>query len=60
MARKEKLKDNGFLFAENELPQLESFESRQKCRRAADAFDRLKADHQKYVAEFGRTWLMEG
>lgn len=63
MARKEKLKDNGFLFAENELPKSESYmilEPRQKRRRAADAFDRLKADHQKYVAEFGRTWLMEG
>ena len=46
MARKKKLgnKDNGFLFAENESPQSESYmilELRQKRRRAADAFDRL-------------------
>lgn len=64
MARKKKLgnKDNSFLFAENESPQ-ESYmilELRQKHRRAADAFDRLKADHQEYVAKFGRTWLMGG
>lgn len=65
MARKKKLgnKDNGFLFAENESPQSESYmilELRQKRRRAADAFDRLKADHREYVAKFGRTWLMGG
>lgn len=65
MTRKKKTgnKDNGFLFAENELPQSESYmilELRQKRRRAADAFDRLKADHQEYVAKFGRTWLMGG
>ena len=35
-------------------------ELRQKHRRAADAFDRLKADHQEYVAKFGRTWLTGG
>ena len=54
-------KDNSFLFAEKESPQPESYmilELRQKRRRAADAFDRLKADHQEYVAKFGRTWLM--
>lgn len=65
MARKKKTgnKDNSFLFAENESPRTESsmiLELRQKHRRAADAFDRLKADHQEYVAKFGRTWLMEG
>lgn len=65
MARKKKTgnKDNSFLFAENESPRTESYmilELRQKHRRAADAFDRLKADHQEYVAKFGRTWLMEG
>jgi len=65
MARKKKTgnKDNSFLFAENESPRTESYmilEPRQKRRRAADAFDRLKADHQEYVAKFGRTWLMEG
>jgi hypothetical protein len=65
MARKKKTgnKDNSFLFAENESPRTESymiFELRQKRPRVADAFDRLKADHQEYVAKFGRTWLMEG
>ena len=55
-------KDNSFLFAEDE-PQAEIYmtlEGWQKHRRAADAFDRLKADHEEYVAQFGRTWLMEG
>ena len=65
MARKKKIgnKDNSFLFAEDESPQSGSsmiLELRQKRRRAADAFDRLKADHQEYVAKFGRTWLMGG
>lgn len=65
MARKKKTgnKDNSFLFAENESPRTESYmilELRQKRRRTADAFDRLKANHQEYVAKFGRTWLMEG
>lgn len=63
MAQKKKKgnKDNSFLFAENESPRSESYmilEFRQKRRRAADAFDRLKADHQEYVAKYGRTWLM--
>lgn len=65
MARKKKTgnKDNTFLFAENDSARPESsmiLELRQKHRRAADAFDRLKADHQAYVAKFGRTWLMGG
>jgi len=65
MAQKKKTgnKDNSFLFAEDESPRTESYmilELRQKHRRTADAFDRLKADHQEYVTKFGRTWLMEG
>ena len=63
MARKKKTgnKDNNFLFAEDKSPQSESYmilERRQKRGRAADAFDRLKADHQEYVAKYGKTWLM--
>lgn len=54
-------KDNGFLFAhEPKSAQPESFDVWQKRRRAADAFDRLKVDHQEYVAQFGRTWLRGG
>lgn len=65
MARNKKTdnKDNGFLFAEPKSARPESYmilELRQKRRRTADAFDRLKANHQEYVAKFGRTWLMEG
>ena len=56
-------KDNSFLFAEDESARPESYmilELRQKHRRAADAFDRFKADHQEYVAKFSRTWLTGG
>jgi hypothetical protein len=66
MARRKKKtgnKDNSFLFAKDESPQSEIYmtlELRQKHRRAVDAFDRLKADHREYVAEFGRTWLRGG
>lgn len=64
MARKKKTgnKDNSFLFAEDE-PRAESYmilELRQKRARAAEALDRVKADHQEYVAKFGRTWLKGG
>lgn len=63
MARKKKTgnKDNSFLFAEDKQSEIDmTLELRQKHRRAADAFDRLKVDHQEYVAQFGRTWLMGG
>lgn len=65
MVRKKKTgnKDNSFLFAEDESARPESYmilELRQKHRPAAEAFDRLKADHQEYVAKFGRTWLTGG
>lgn len=53
-----KKKDNSDLFDESERKEsYMSLEVREKRRCCAVTFENLKAQHQQYLNEHGRTWL---